>query len=427
MVSTVRRPILGVGLAALVIPLTTVVSHTFGRSTYPLLLPAIKDEVLGSNTVAGFGGTVIYLAYLAGVVAVTALAGRLEPMTLMRVGLAASIVGLGLLGVATTTGMVFAGLFLSSAGGAGIWITAPGLATEEVPAERRGLVIGFLTASVGLGTSLLALGTGVARSATGDPDLWRPIYLVEAVVAGVILAAVVGLVRSRSTAATASGISLVALRRLDHWRRITAAYVIFGAIAAGYLSFLAEVLEADAGLSRSTVANLYLGMGLVSVVVAPLLGWLSDRLGRVAAKIGVMAGLAVGSAAVALGTPWLVGAAVLALGGLWSSYPTLTATYVRDHLDAREFGSAFGTMTIFYGGSAVAAPAAVGILADRFDTFTVPYLAVAGLSAVGVAILVTVPGGRAGSAGGAGGATAVGPPAEPELASGALDGQDRAP
>ena len=397
MATTVSRPILGVGLAALVIPLTTIVSHTFGRSTYPLLLPAIKDEVLGSNTMAGFGGTVIYLAYLAGVVAVTALAGRAEPMTLMRGGLVCSVAGLGLLGVATTTPVVFTGLFLSSAGGAGIWITAPGLATEEVPAERRGLVIGFLTASIGLGTSVLALGTGVARSASGDPDLWRPIYLVEAVVAGVILAVVVALVRSRSTTAGGNGISLASLRQLDHWRRITAAYVIFGAIAAGYLSFLAEVLEEDAGLSRAAVANLYLGMGLVSVVVAPLMGWLSDRVGRAAAKIGVMAGLAVGSSAVAVGPPWLVGAAVLALGGLWSSYPTLAATYVRDHLDARAFGSAYGTMTIFYGLAAVVTPTVVGVLADRFDTFTVPYLAVAALSVIGVGILATVPGGRPGS------------------------------
>jgi MFS family permease len=378
-------------VAALVIPLTTIVSHTFSRSTYPLLLPAIKDEVLGSNTVAGFGGTVVYLAYLSGVVAVTALAGRREPMTLMRAGLATSAVGLVVLGFATDTATVMIGLFLSSAGGAGIWITAPGLATEEVAPERRGLIIGFLTGSIGLGTSLLALGTRLARARAGDEDLWRPIYLVEAVVAAVILVLVVALVRSRSTSATAGGISIASLRRLDNWRRITAAYVIFGAIAAGYLAFLAEALEADGGLTRAQVANVYLGFGLVSVVAAPLLGGLSDRFGRTTAKIGVMLGLSVGSGAVALGPPWLVVAAVLALGGLWSSYPTLTATYVRDHLDAREFGSAYGTMTIFYGVTAMVAPTLVGVLADHFDGFTIPYLAVSGLALVGMVLLATIP------------------------------------
>ncbi len=391
MVGTVRRPLLGIGVAAIVVPLTTMVSHTFARSTYPLLLPAIKDDVLGSNTVAGFAGTVIFLAYLIGVIVVTALAGRREPMTLMKSGLSLSIVGLVLLGLAPNATAVFVGLFLANAGAAGIWITAPGLATEEVPPERRGLVIGFLTASIGLGTSVLAVGTGLARSAAGDDDLWRPVYLVEAVLAVAILVAVAFFVRSRSTAATGAGISLRSLRRLDHWRRITVAYVIFGAIGAGYLSFLAEALESDIGLSRGQVANLYLGMGLVSVVAAPLVGWLSDRFGRLVAKIGVMAGLAIGSASIAIGTTWLVVVAVLALGGMWSSYPSLTATYVRDHLDARAFGSAYGTMTIFYGMMAMVAPAAVGILADRFDGFAFAYLAVALLAVVGVAVLVTVP------------------------------------
>ena len=398
MVATARRPLLGIGVAALVVPLTTIVSHTFARSTYPLLLPAMKDEVLETNTVAGFAGTTVFLAYLTGVVVVTALAGRREPMTLMKAGLALSIGGLALLGTATTTAAVFAGLFLANAGAAGIWITAPGLATEEVPPERRGLVIGFLTASIGLGTSGLAIGTVLARSAAADDDLWRPIYLAESVIAVAILVAVAALVRSRATTATTTGISLRSLRRLDHWRRITVAYVIFGAIGAGYLSFLAEALEADAGLTRAQVANLYLGMGLVSLVAAPLVGWLSDRFGRLVAKIGVMGGLAVGSASVAIGPTWLVVVAVLALGGLWSSYPSLTATYVRDHLDARAFGSAYGTMTIFYGAMAMVAPAAIGVLADRNDGFTAAYLAVAALAVVGVAILVTVPTRSAGPA-----------------------------
>lgn len=396
--TTVRRaPIFGIGIAALVLPLTTIVSHTFGRSSYPLLLPAIKDDVLETNTVAGFGGTVIYLAYLVGVVIVTALAGRTEPMSILRAGLVLSVVGLALLGFARTVPMVFIGLFFASAGGAGIWITAPGLATEQVAPERRGFVIGFLTASVGLGTSLLALGTRIARSATGDEGLWRPVFTVEALVAALILAAVVVLVRANTTAATGSGISLVALRRLPHWKRITVAYVIFGGIGAGYAAFLAETMETDAGLSRSVVANVYIAMGFTSVIAAPLVGSLSDRIGRRSAKMGVMLALFVGSAAVAVGGRWVVIVSVLALGGMWASYPTLTATYVRDHLDAREFGSAYGTMTIFYGLAAIVAPAAAGVVADQLGGFAVPYLSVSALALIGTVVLWTIPATRPGS------------------------------
>jgi len=381
----------GLGAAAIIVPITTIVSHTFGRTTYPLLLPAMKDDVLGSNTVAGLAGTVIYIAYLSGVITVTALAGRFEPITIMRIGLGVSAFGLTLLSVAVNLPLVFGGLFLSSAGGAGIWLTAPGLATQDVPRERRGFVIGFLTASVGFGTSLLALGTRVSRSALDNEGLWRPIYGVEAVIAVAILIAVVTLVRTRTTSAIGGGISLVALRKLSSWKRITIAYVIFGSIAAGYSSFLAETMEEDVGLTRGSVANVYIFMGFVSVVVAPLVGALSDRVGRREAKIGVMLALAVGSVAVAFGGRVVVVASVLALGGVWGSYPTLTATYVRDHLDDREFGSAYGTMTIFYGVAAMVTPAAAGILADQLGSFTAGYLAVAVLSVIGAWVLVSIP------------------------------------
>ena len=385
-----RAPIFGIGVAAIVIPLTTIVSHTFGRSTYPLLLPAIKDDVLETNTVAGVGGTIIFLAYLLGVIVVTAVAGRFEPMAILRGGLVCSIVGLALLGVATSVGVVYAGLFLSSAGGAGIWITAPGLASDEVRPERRGLVIGFLTASVGLGTSLLALGTRAARTAADDPSLWRPVYLVEAGVAAVILVAVVVLVRSRSTSATGKGISLSALRQLADWRRITVAYMTFGAIAAGYSSFLAEVMEEDGGLTRAQVADVYVLMGFASLLAAPFMGWVSDRVGRRQAKTAVMVALMVGAGVVAIGDRWSIVVSVLLIGGMWASYPTLTATYVRDHLDARAFGSAYGTMTIFYALSAVGAPAAVGVLADARGDFTLAYLAIAALAAMGAGILLSI-------------------------------------
>ncbi len=391
MTTTRAAPFLGLGTAALVLPLTTVVSHTFGRTTYPLLLPAIKDDLLDSNTAAGIGGTTIYFAYMAGVVLVTVLAGRLEPMTILRAGIAVSAAGLALLALAVNPAMLFAGLGLSSGGGAGIWITAPGLATEDVPPERRGFVIGFLTASIGFGTSLLALGTGAWRSAADDPGLWRPIYGVEAAIAVLILATVVLAVRTRATPAIGGGMSFAALTRLAHWRRVTAAYVVFGAIAAGYSSFLAEAMEEDAGLSRAAVANVYIGMGFASVLTAPLVGAISDRIGRRTAKIAVMAALMAGSAAVAIGGRWLVPLSVLAIGGMWSSYPTLTATYVRDYLDAREFGAAYGLMTIFYGVAAVIAPVGAGILADARGSFALPYLVVSAIALIGTIILATIP------------------------------------
>ncbi len=324
--------------------------------------------------------------------AVTLVAGALEPLTILRAGLVVSGCGLALTWLAPTFAVMLVGLVLSSTGGAGIWITAPLLATEGVPPHRRGIVIGFLTGSIGFATSMVALGTRIARSSTDDPELWRPIYLVEALVTFAILGLVIAVVRARSTVRTRGGrISLDGLSQVPGWLPVTAAYVMFGTIAAGYSSFLAEALEEDGGVSRNGVANIYIGLGFSSLVGAPLMGWVSDRVGRRNALMTVMGLIGIVSITVALATGPLLIVVATALGGMWASYPTLTATYVRDHLDDRVFGTAYGTMTIFYGLAAVPAPIAAGALADRVGSFTISYLVFAAMSLVGLAALGRLP------------------------------------
>ncbi len=381
-----------------ILPLTTIVSHAFGRSTYPLLLPVIRDDILGSNTEAGLGGTVVFLAYLTGVVTVTWVSVRVEPLRILQAGVGLSVLGLVLLSWAQSLPMLLAGLAIASGSGAGIWITAPVIITSGVPPERRGLVIGLLSASIGLASAVVAGGTRLAWDFTGNANLWRPVFAVEAAFAFAVFLALLLLVRPEGSSApdgaTKSSPRMESLRRIPTWLRLTAAYVCFGVVASGFQSFLAAALEEDAGLARETVALVFMGSGLASVVGAPFAGWLSDRLGRPAAMGFVMAAMGVGSLCVAtLGGPVLIVVIVL-FGGLWASYPTLTATYVRDHLDQRAFSAAFGVMTIAYGIVAVIPPLAVGLVADRFGTFSGVYMTLAVTATLGAVLVSGLDGSR---------------------------------
>ena len=165
----------------------------------------------------------------------------------------------------------------------------------------------------------------------------------------------------------------------------------FGVIASGFSSFLAAVLEQDVGLARSTVSYIYIGMGLASIVGAPTMGLVSDRVGRRSALLAVMIAMAVGSLVIAFAPTAAVVVGVIAFGGLWASYPTLTATYVRDHLDAREFNAAYGVMTIFYGLASILPPLLVGVLADELGNFTAVYLVIAATAGIGVVIVGGIP------------------------------------
>ena len=105
----------------ILITLAGVVSHTFGRVTMPLLLPAIAEDMKLHATASGGTGSVNMAAYLCGVVTVTYLASRVPPAVLLKCGLWVVLSGLLCLGTAPNTSQLMVGTALAGLGGAGIW------------------------------------------------------------------------------------------------------------------------------------------------------------------------------------------------------------------------------------------------------------------------------------------------------------------
>ena len=132
-------------------------------------------------------------------------------------------------------------------------------------------------------------------------------------------------------------------------------------------------------------------MGLGGVAGATLLGMASDRRGRRPIMVFVLLGTSISLAIVALGHGWFVTGAVLVYSVVFSSFPPLVASYVRDHADARAFGSAFSTMTIFYSLLALAAPFIIGRFADRAGSFKGPFLILAAAALLGCWFLWGLP------------------------------------
>ncbi len=382
-------------IGSAMVALTPIVSHAFGRSTYGLLLPAMEDTLGLNHAQTGLGGSVIYVAYLLGVIAVAALSRRCEPITIMRGGVAIGAAGLAWMATVHSLPALLVGLFLTGGAGAGIWITGPAILTSTVRPERRGVVIGLLTASVGLGTFVIGMGTNAVRTAAGDELLWRPIWVVEAVVTLAILLGLVALARPPRTASTARtgtpGFNLEPLRAVPQWPRVTAAYALFAAVGAGFSPFVVRALQSDAGLSKHGASTAFAAMSLLAIPGAPVMGLVSDRWGRKHVMVFVLAVAAAGTAVVATTTGPLAVAGLFLFGSVWSSYPTLVATYVRDHTEARGFGEAFSTMTIFYGAAALGTPFLTGWLADLTGHFRTPYLGLSGLCAVGALLMARLP------------------------------------
>ena len=156
------------------------VAQSFGRFTYGVVLPAVRDD-LGSNRVAGLLGTVNVTAYLAGTVVVAALSTRLALVPLMRIGLCFSTAGLLLALVARSGGALAVALAVMGLGGAAIWIPSPRVATGALRPERRGLAAGFIGTGVGIGIVFAGRLSDGLRAGHGD-DYWRAVYRAEAAI-----------------------------------------------------------------------------------------------------------------------------------------------------------------------------------------------------------------------------------------------------
>ncbi len=369
---------------------TAVVSHSFGRSIFGLLSPAIVDDLVLSASDIAIPGTAIYAAYLLGVLLVAAFGANFEPVTIMRAGLATAVAGFLIASVAPNVAVLTLGVGLSGLAGAGIWLTAPALATAFVPAHRRGIVIGLLLSTIGLSNIVLGFVTRGLRDRADDDTLWRPIMQIEVGVTALLLAGLVLIARFPQTARIEGGFSLTQLRSVPGWLKLTLAYALFGGMTAAFANNVVLALKERGGFSPEDRATVFIVMGIGGVVLAPVLGALSDRFGRLRMLALSLSVLVAANVFIALGPPALVAVGAVMYGSAAGATPALVATYVRDHADARSFSRVLATMTLLFSVMAAITPAVIGVIADRTGSFTAPFLvmgAMTSVAAVAVAML----------------------------------------
>jgi NNP family nitrate/nitrite transporter-like MFS transporter len=165
------------------------------------------------------------------------------------------------------------------------------------PPERRGLAIGIFGAGMG-GTAISALTTVKLYTNVGSkaPFLITAAALaVYAVVAWLVMRDAPG--RAIPTTSLMSRISSNARLPIT-WQACILYAVAFG----GYVAFsvyLPAYLKTDYGLTPADAANRMAGFVVVAVVMRPVGGWLSDRLGPIPVLIGGYAVVCVGAAVAA--------------------------------------------------------------------------------------------------------------------------------
>jgi NNP family nitrate/nitrite transporter-like MFS transporter len=294
---------------------------------------------------------------------------------------------LGLGGTGSLAGLLVGGFFLGIAGT--VFAAGIPLVSAWYPPQRRGFALGVFGAGMG-GTAISALTTVrlVDRFSTRTPFLLTAaVLVVYGIVASMVLRDFPGRIRPTEPL----GRRLAATIRLPITLQAAGLYAVaFG----GYVAFsvyLPTYLKTAYGLTPTDAANRMAGFVLVAVVLRPVGGWLSDRLGAVpvlAAALGVVTVCA----AVTAVTPDLVPIgtiAFLAMAGALGAGAGATFALVAERAPAPMVGSVTGVVGAAGGLGGFVPPLLMGSLYAQFADYGLGLALLAAVAALAAVFTLT--------------------------------------
>ena len=376
----------------MIIALAAAVGQSFGRFSFGVLLPAIRDDLGITNTLAGLLGATNVGAYLLGTLAVAWATSRYRLINVMRVGLVLATLGLLIAGATKGPWVLAAGLFIAGIGGAFLWIPAPVIAADAMPAHRRPVAVAMMSSGIGLGIVFVSVLSGGLRSTQGD-GAWSSVYQIQFAIGLLLLVLTLLLVRHQQAApAGGSGLGgFAALQRMPGWLPLLVAYSAFGFMYLLVMGFLTTRLEDDNGWSTDDASLAFSLMGLAMIFGGPLLTAIAQRLG-VRLTLAVAFGLwPVLVGVVLTGQLTLTLMACVGLGLLFAALPTLVTLFVVQNTSAQDYGPSFAAATLSFGIAQTIAPPIGGLIADQTGTFLLVFILSGIVSLVGMAASLRLP------------------------------------
>ncbi|MED5346837.1 MAG: MFS transporter, partial [Pseudomonadota bacterium] len=283
-------------------------------------------------------------------------------------------------------------LFVMGVGGAFLWIPAPVIAADAMPASRRSIAVGLMSSGIGLGVMFASVLSGGLRSSLGD-SAWSSVYQTQCAIAVVVLVLALLLVRHQQDLPSGSGGlgGFGALQRMSGWLPLLVAYSAFGFMYLLVMGFLTTRLEDDNGWYSADASLAFSVMGFAMIFGGPIFTTIAQRLG-VRKTLAIAFGLWPLMLGVVLsGVFALVVPACVILGLLFSGLPILITLYVVENTTSADYGPSFAAATLAFGIAQTVAPPIGGVIADQSGTFLFVFLLSAATSLVGLVAALRLP------------------------------------
>jgi MFS family permease len=323
------------------------------------LLPYYADEFGLSKGQAGLLVGAYALGAFLGAIPGGIAAARFGPRRAVVAGLLLMAVASAAFGFAGSSAELGIARLVQGVGSALSWSGALAWLVAGTPRDRRGEMLGTAIGAAIFG-ALLGPAVGAFAEGIGPRPAFVAVGCAALVLAGWALRTPAVAPEPQSPRAL-----LPALRQPLMLGALW--LMVLPALVFGVVAVLVPLELGDAGWSAVAIAALFIGAAAIEMVIAPLLGRVSDRRGRLlplrfalVAAMAVTIGLAVATAPLLIAP--LVVAAAIAFGSFWAPAMALLSDAAERIGLAQGLG--FGLMNAAWGGGNSVGPALGGALAD---------------------------------------------------------------
>lgn len=132
-------------------------AHGFGRMSYTLILPAMKDGLKFSYTQLGLLETGNFIGYLFMAIVGGMLAAKLGARKVISIALFAMSITLACMGLAHSFGFAFSMRTITGIGNGAAYVPAMALGAAWFAPKYRGVATGIVTGGIGAGAMLAGL------------------------------------------------------------------------------------------------------------------------------------------------------------------------------------------------------------------------------------------------------------------------------
>ena len=385
--------------------LTTIAAHGFGRMSYTIILPAMKDGLQFNYTELGLLGTGNFIGYLTMAIIGGFLAARFGTRIVITFALVLMGVTMVLTGLANSFGFAFMMRLMTGLGNGASYVPAMALGSAWFAMKKRGFATGIVSAGIGIGTFISGLVVPPILTSFGQNG-WRFSWYILGgavlVISGIVYVFVlsrpeekglrqVGAEETEVSPASsmdtkkASSLQWTSVIKMGSVWYLGVVYFFYGFSYIIYMLFFAAYLVKEMGFSQEAAGGLWALVGGLSIFCGVIWGSISDRLGR---------GKGAALAYLVLGLSYIIYALVKAKFGFYLSaglfgltawsIPTIMAAAAGDFVGPRLAPAGLGFITLFFGIGQALGPVLGGYLADTTNSFTVPFLVAGGISFMGM-------------------------------------------